>query len=103
MVLLFSGATPEIDTRLEHIGFLIPHRLVDASHFGASLIGVLCLLLAQGLRRRLSAAWMLTTILLLVGALLSLLKGFDWEEATLMTLTAALLGCSAVRSIVRVA
>jgi phosphatidylglycerol lysyltransferase len=25
---------------------------------------------------------MLTTILLLVGALLSLLKGFDWEEAT---------------------
>ena len=92
VVLLFSGATPEIDTRLEHIGFLIPHRLVDASHFGASLIGVLCLLLAQGLRRRLSAAWMLTTILLLVGALLSLLKGFDWEEACLMTLTASLLG-----------
>ncbi|MGZ0785809.1 bifunctional lysylphosphatidylglycerol flippase/synthetase MprF [Pseudomonas saponiphila] len=91
VVLLFSGATPEIDTRLQHIGFLIPHRLVDASHFGASLIGVLCLLLAQGLRRRLSAAWMLTTILLLVGALLSLLKGFDWEEACLMTLTASLL------------
>ena len=92
VVLLFSGATPEIDTRLEHIGFLIPHRLVDASHFGASLVGVLCLLLAQGLRRRLSAAWMLTTILLLVGALLSLLKGFDWEEASLMALTASLLG-----------
>jgi phosphatidylglycerol lysyltransferase len=92
VVLLFSGVTPEIDTRLEHIGFLIPHRLVDASHFGASLVGVLCLLLAQGLRRRLSAAWMLTTILLLVGALLSLLKGFDWEEACLMTLIASLLG-----------
>mgnify|MGYP001044394602 FL=1 len=91
VVLLFSGVTPEIDTRLEHIGFLIPHRLVDASHFGASLVGVLCLLLAQGLRRRLSAAWMLTTVLLLMGALLSLLKGFDWEEATLLTLTAALL------------
>lgn len=92
VVLLFSGVTPEIDTRLEHIGFLIPHRLVDASHFGASLVGVLCLLLAQGLRRRLSAAWMLTTILLLVGALLSLLKGFDWEEASLMVLMASLLG-----------
>ncbi|AZC42236.1 bifunctional lysylphosphatidylglycerol flippase/synthetase MprF [Pseudomonas chlororaphis] len=91
VVLLFSGVTPEIDTRLQHIGFLIPHRLVDASHFGASLIGVLCLLLAQGLRRRLSAAWILTTILLLVGAVLSLLKGFDWEEASLMTLTASLL------------
>ncbi|MCE1114193.1 MULTISPECIES: bifunctional lysylphosphatidylglycerol flippase/synthetase MprF [Pseudomonas] len=91
VVLLFSGATPEIDSRLEHMGFLIPHRLIDASHFGASLIGVLCLLLAQGLRRRLSAAWLLTTVLLLVGAVLSLLKGFDWEEATLMCLTAALL------------
>src|SRR5690606_16507499 len=82
---------PEIDTRLEHMGFLVPHRLIDASHFGASLIGVLCLLLAQGLRRRLSAAWLLTTVLLLVGALLSLLKGFDWEEACLLTFTAALL------------
>ncbi|WP_095154020.1 bifunctional lysylphosphatidylglycerol flippase/synthetase MprF [Pseudomonas sp. Irchel 3E13] len=91
VVLLFSGATPEIDTRLEHLGFLIPHRLIDASHFIASLVGVLCLLLAQGLRRRLSAAWILTTVLLLVGALLSLLKGFDWEEASLLTLTACLL------------
>jgi len=91
VVLLFSGATPEIDGRLEHLGFLVPHRLIDASHFGASLIGVLCLLLAQGLRRRLSAAWILTTILLLVGALLSLLKGFDWEEASILTLTACLL------------
>jgi phosphatidylglycerol lysyltransferase len=91
VVLLFSGATPEIDTRLEHLGFLIPHRLIDASHFGASLIGVLCLLLAQGLRRRLSAAWILTVTLLLVGALLSLLKGFDWEEASLLILTASLL------------
>jgi len=91
VVLLFSGATPEIDTRIENLGFMIPHRLIDASHFGASLVGVLCLLLAQGLRRRLSAAWMLTTILLLVGALLSILKGFDYEEASMLILTAILL------------
>ncbi|MBD9417385.1 bifunctional lysylphosphatidylglycerol flippase/synthetase MprF [Pseudomonas sp. PDM16] len=91
VVLLFSGATPAVDVRLEHLGFLIPHRLIDASHLGASLVGVLCLLLAQGLRRRLSAAWALTLVLLLVGALLSLLKGFDWEEASLLTLTASLL------------
>ncbi|MDG9930692.1 MULTISPECIES: bifunctional lysylphosphatidylglycerol flippase/synthetase MprF [unclassified Pseudomonas] len=91
VVLLFSGATPAVDTRLEHLGFLVPHRLIEASHLGASLVGVLCLLLAQGLRRRLSAAWMLTLVLLLVGALLSLLKGFDWEEASLLVLTASLL------------
>jgi phosphatidylglycerol lysyltransferase len=91
VVLLFSGATPEIDTRLQDLGFLIPHRLIDASHLGASLVGVLCLLLAQGLRRRLSAAWVLTMVLLLVGAVLSLLKGFDWEEASLLCMTALLL------------
>lgn len=90
-VLLFSGLTPAIDTRLEHLSFLIPQHLIEASHLGSSLIGVLCLLLAQGLRRRLSAAWLLTLVLLLSGALLSLLKGFDWEEASLLTCTAILL------------
>ena len=91
MVLLFSGATPSLDERLEILDFLIPHRLIDASHFGASLIGLLCLLLAQGLRRRLSAAWAMTLGLLITGAILSLLKGFDWEEALLLSITAGLL------------
>ncbi|SDI84871.1 phosphatidylglycerol lysyltransferase [Pseudomonas flavescens] len=91
MVLLFSGATPSLDERLEILDFLIPHRLIDASHFGASLIGLLCLLLAQGLRRRLSAAWAMTLGLLVTGAVLSLLKGFDWEEALLLSITAGLL------------
>jgi phosphatidylglycerol lysyltransferase len=90
-VLLFSGTTPGIDARLEHLSFLLPQHLIEASHLGSSLIGVLCLLLAQGLRRRLSAAWLLTLILLLSGALLSLFKGFDWEEASLLTCTAILL------------
>jgi phosphatidylglycerol lysyltransferase len=34
---------------------------------------------------------MLTTILLFVGSILSILKGFDWEEASLLLLTACLL------------
>ncbi|HSC85181.1 MAG TPA: lysylphosphatidylglycerol synthase domain-containing protein, partial [Pseudomonas sp.] len=91
IVLLFSGVTPAVDVRLEHLSFLIPHSLIDASHLAASLVGVLCLLLAHGLRRRLSAAWALTLILLLAGIVLSLLKGFDWEEASLLSLTAILL------------
>ncbi|QEY64541.1 bifunctional lysylphosphatidylglycerol flippase/synthetase MprF [Metapseudomonas lalkuanensis] len=91
VVLLFSGVTPAVDTRLEHLSFLIPHRLIDASHLAASLVGVLCLLLAHGLRHRLSAAWALTVVLLLTGAGLSLLKGFDWEEASLLSVTAVLL------------
>lgn len=92
MVLLFSGATPAIDERLALLHFLAPPPLIEASHFAASLVGVLCLILAQGLRRRLSAAWALTMVLLVGGATLSLLKGVDWEEASLLGVTALFLG-----------
>lgn len=91
MVLLFSGVTPAIDQRLLHLSFLVPHQLIETSHLGASLVGALCMVLARGLARRLSAAWALTLILLLTGAALSLLKGFDWEEASLLIVTAGLL------------
>lgn len=91
IVLLFSGVTPSIDTRLETLGFLIPDQLINASHFAASLVGVLCLLLANGLWRRQSAAWALTLLLLVIGAVFSLLKGFDWEEAVILSLIALLL------------
>ncbi|WP_462382364.1 bifunctional lysylphosphatidylglycerol flippase/synthetase MprF [Pseudomonas sp. Marseille-QA0892] len=91
VVLLFSGVTPTADNRLDVLDFVIPVSLISLSHFGASLVGVLCLLLALGLRRRLSAAWALTLCLLVAGAILSLLKGLDWEEASILMLTAALL------------
>ncbi|WP_445619311.1 bifunctional lysylphosphatidylglycerol flippase/synthetase MprF [Kushneria sp. Sum13] len=91
VVLLFSGVTPAVSARLDVLGELVPHRLVDASHLAASLIGVLCLLLANGLRRRLSAAWALTLGLLLLSSVLSLLKGLDWEEAGLALAVAGLL------------
>ncbi|MGE8497001.1 MAG: bifunctional lysylphosphatidylglycerol flippase/synthetase MprF [Pseudomonas sp.] len=91
IVLLFSGVIPSVDDRLEAVGFILPPQLVAASHFGASLVGTLCLLLAQGLRRRLSAAWALTLVLLGLGVVLSLLKGFDWPEALALFAVALLL------------
>jgi phosphatidylglycerol lysyltransferase len=42
------------------------------------------LVIAHGLYRRLDAAWWLTIWLLCAGVLLSLLKGFDYEEATVL-------------------
>lgn len=91
VALVFSGATPAMDTRLHALGFLVPKEIVSLSHLGASLIGVICLLLAQGLLRRLSAAWAMTLVLLTLGAIFSLLKGLDWEEASLLALTGLLL------------
>jgi len=51
------------------------------SHLLGSAVGVGLLIIAHGLYRRLDAAWWLTIWLLCAGVLLSLLKGFDYEEA----------------------
>jgi phosphatidylglycerol lysyltransferase len=87
-VLLFSGATLAIPGRMEILRGFVPLPLVEVSHFLSSVVGMLLLILARGLQRRLDAAYVLTLVLLLVGAILSLLKGIDYEEATLLSLLA---------------
>ena len=87
-VLLFSGATLAIPGRMEILRGFVPLPLVEVSHFLSSVVGMLLLILARGLQRRLDAAYVLTLVLLILGAILSLLKGIDYEEATLLTLLA---------------
>ncbi len=91
-VLLASGATPALAPRLALLHGNVPLPVVEISHFVASLAGVGLLLLARGLERRLDAAWLLAAVLLAVGAVASLLKGLDFEEAAvLLVLLAGLL------------
>ncbi len=93
-ILLVSGATPEMRTRLDWVSALLPLPVIEASHFVGSLVGVGLLLLALGLQRRLDSAFQLTAGLLATGAVVSLLKGFDYEEAIALSLMlAALLLC----------
>jgi len=87
-VLLFSGATLAIPGRMEILRGFVPLPLVEVSHFLSSVVGMMLLILARGLQRRLDAAYVLTLVLLLLGAVLSLLKGIDYEEATLLSLLA---------------
>lgn len=94
VVLLFSGATPAVGSRLRWLGPWVPLPLVEVSHFVGSLSGAGLLLLARGLQRRLDGAHVLTCVLLAVGIVVSLLKGFDYEEAIILGLMlAALLPC----------
>ena len=81
MILLFSGATPEMRLRLRFIGNLVPLAVIESSHFVASLTGAALLILAYGLGRRLDAAYYLTVFALPIGIITSLLKGWDYEEA----------------------
>lgn len=85
-VLLFSGATPAAPGRLSWLDHLLPLGVVEASHFLGSLVGVGLLVVSQGLSRRLDAAYYLATGGIAIGIAASLLKGADFEEATLLAL-----------------
>jgi phosphatidylglycerol lysyltransferase len=90
-VLLFSGATPGLGNRLDLLRNFVPLPILELSHLLGSAVGVGLLIIAHGLYRRLDAAWWLTIWLLCAGVLLSLLKGFDYEEATILGVVIAVL------------
>jgi phosphatidylglycerol lysyltransferase len=94
VILLFSGATPGIHSRLTWLHYFLPLPVLEISHFLGSLTGMGLLLLARGLQRRLDAAYVLTLVFLGAGVLFSLLKGLDYEEASILTiLLGVLLPC----------
>ncbi len=90
-ILLFSSVTPATHARMAVLRTFLPLPVIEASHFLASLAGIGLLLLGRGLQRRVDAAFVLTTLLLAGGCVLSLLKGFDYEEATILVVTLAVL------------
>lgn len=90
-VLLISGALPAVPHRLSILHHILPLPFVEASALVSSLVGVLLLVLAPGLFRRLDGAFWLTRALLLAGAAFALMKGLDVEEAIIMLVLAVLL------------
>jgi phosphatidylglycerol lysyltransferase len=96
-VLLFSGATPSIGSRLALLRNFVPLSVLEFSHLLGSVVGVGLLIIAHGLYRRLYAAWSITIYLLCAGILLSLLKGFDYEEATILSIVAVVLASARSR------
>ncbi|HEX4736216.1 MAG TPA: bifunctional lysylphosphatidylglycerol flippase/synthetase MprF [Allosphingosinicella sp.] len=91
VVLLVSGSLPALPQRLHILHRVEPLPFIEVSHFSASLIGTALLLLAPGLYRRLDGAFLIARALLIAGALFSLGKGLDFEEATILLLLAGLL------------
>ncbi len=83
-VLLFSGATPALPSRLHWLRRLVPLPIVEISHFFGSIAGALLLLIARGLQRRLDAAYQLAVGVLTAGIFLQLFKGGDFEEAIIL-------------------
>lgn len=90
-VLLLSGSTPAIPARLHTLHAIVPLPFIEASHLAASLVGTGLLLLAPGLYRRLDGAFVAARALLIIGAIFSLAKGIDYEEAIVCLTIAGLL------------
>ncbi len=86
LLLLVSGSLPTADGRMEIVRRFLPLPVVEISHFLGSVVGALLLILARGLQRRIDVAWWLTVALLSFGIIFSLTKGFDYEEAALLTI-----------------
>jgi phosphatidylglycerol lysyltransferase len=90
-LLLFSGATPAIDERLAFLDLFLPLAVLEVSHLTGSVVGLGLLVLARALFRRVQAAYHITVGLLIAGIFASLLKGLDFEEATLLLLVLGVL------------
>src|SRR6478736_8153562 len=84
--LLASGATPSEPTRFAIWLAVAPGPLIEVSHFVSSILGLVLILLAFGLRSRLDAAWWAALFALAGGAILALFKGLNWEETVILTL-----------------
>ena len=90
-VLLVSGATPAIDTRLSTLYRVLPLGVIEVSHLAGSAIGVGLIVLARALFRRVQVAYHISFWLLVAGVIASLLKGLDFEEAIILGVVLAVL------------
>lgn len=92
VILLVSGNLPADGSRLGVLREILPLPFIEASHLAGSLAGVLLIVVARGLYRKLYRAWLVAMGLLMIGLVASLLKGLDWKESLSMLATLAVLG-----------
>jgi len=83
LVNLFSAINPTLPNRLLLLENSIPLEVRHGSRLASVLAGFALLVLAGSLRRRMRLAWLLTLIFLSVSIITHLIKGMDFEEASL--------------------
>lgn len=91
VLLMASGASPSEPYRFMRLLDIAPIYLIETSHFLCSVVGLVLVMLAFGLRSRLQAAWIATMGALFLAAILTLLKGLNWEETAIIGVVAALI------------
>ena len=85
-LLLVSGSTPTNHGALKWLYKTLPLSVVEASHLLGSIAGLLLLFMARAVWLRIDAAYYGILLLLSTGSIASILKGFDWQEAIILSI-----------------
>ena len=88
---VLSALTPSLRGRLLLLEQYSPFSITTGGHLTSALAGFALLLLSESLWRKKQVGWALTLAILIISILTHLLKGLDYEEATLAALLSALL------------
>ncbi|HLO13300.1 MAG TPA: phosphatidylglycerol lysyltransferase domain-containing protein [Anaerolineales bacterium] len=91
VVNVLSAITPSLMYRLRLLAEYSPFTVSRGGHLASALAGFALLLLSANLWRRKQMGWLLTLLVLIASIPIHLLKGLDYEEATLAALLAVLL------------
>lgn len=83
-LLLFSEALPPQIESMLIVETLVPLCLIESSSLLSSMIGVMLLILANGLWKRVDGAYMLSVIILFLGSIFSILKGLNYMESGIL-------------------
>lgn len=83
VVNLFSAIIPAVHSRMVIIRDIFPMEVLHGTRLAAALAGFALLLLASSLWRRKRTAWLLTIMILVGSIAMNLVKGLDYEEASL--------------------
>lgn len=89
--LLLSSAFSTIPDLLNPISPFLKEQSISLSNFTSSVVGLLLIFFAIGLQKKSQLAYILTLGLLLIGAGLSLIRGWYFEEAFLLISLSVLL------------
>lgn len=91
LVLLLSAIFPSVSTRLDLLEPYIPLLAREGFHLSSVIAGTLLLGLARGISAGQRGAYYITQIVLLLGIVVSLLKGLDYEEVVVLLVVSLLL------------
>jgi lysyl-tRNA synthetase class 2 len=78
-----SALTPELADRLDLVDGVLPPGVPAAARVVALAFGIALIWLSRSLRRRRHRAWQLAVAVVIASAVAHLVKGLDFEEATL--------------------